>query len=77
MILAKSCHDFDILLWLAGNTCIELNSYGELGHFTAANAPEGRRTAAIRDARWSGRAPIPRNAFTWKNFRPKIVGLTT
>ena len=26
MILARSCHDFDILLWLTGNTCIELNS---------------------------------------------------
>ena len=41
MILAKACHDFDILQWLIGSPCVELNSYGGLGHFSAANAPEG------------------------------------
>lgn len=41
MILAKSCHDMDILLWLSGAPCLSLNSYGDLYHFKAANAPEG------------------------------------
>jgi predicted dehydrogenase len=41
MIVAKACHDFDILQWLIGAPCVELNSYGSLGHFTAQNAPEG------------------------------------
>ncbi len=41
MILAKACHDFDILQWLIGSPCVELNSYGNLGHFTPQNAPEG------------------------------------
>ncbi len=41
MILAKACHDFDILQWLIGAPCVELNSYGRLGHFTAQHAPEG------------------------------------
>lgn len=41
MILAKACHDFDILQWLIGSPCVELNSYGRLGHFTHQNAPEG------------------------------------
>jgi predicted dehydrogenase len=41
MILAKACHDFDILLWLVGDVCSELSSVGSLGHFTPANAPEG------------------------------------
>jgi predicted dehydrogenase len=41
MVLAKACHDFDILHWLVGSPCTELSSYGRLGHFTAANAPEG------------------------------------
>ncbi len=41
MILAKACHDFDILLWLVGHRCDTLNSYGALGHFTAANRPDG------------------------------------
>ncbi|MBD2867880.1 Gfo/Idh/MocA family protein [Paenibacillus arenilitoris] len=41
MILAKSCHDLDILLWLAGADCTSLNSYGALSHFKADQAPEG------------------------------------
>jgi len=41
MILAKSCHDLDILLWLAGADCVRVSSFGSLAHFTAENAPEG------------------------------------
>lgn len=41
MILAKACHDFDILQWLIGAPCVELNSYGALSHFTVAQAPDG------------------------------------
>jgi predicted dehydrogenase len=41
MILAKSCHDMDILLWLAGTDCLSLSSYGSLNYFNAANAPAG------------------------------------
>jgi predicted dehydrogenase len=40
MILAKSCHDMDILAWLAGDSCESLSSYGALHYFTAANAPK-------------------------------------
>lgn len=41
MILAKSCHDIDILLWLSGKNCKRVSSFGSLRHFTAENAPEG------------------------------------
>ncbi|SFT03784.1 Gfo/Idh/MocA family protein [Paenibacillus sp. BC26] len=41
MILAKSCHDMDILLWLAGADCTRLSSFGSLSYFKASNAPEG------------------------------------
>lgn len=41
MILAKSCHDLDILLWLAGSDCKKLSSFGDLTHFKSENAPEG------------------------------------
>jgi len=41
MILAKSCHDMDMLCYLAGSGCESLSSYGELYHFKAENAPEG------------------------------------
>ena len=41
MLIAKSCHDLDILSWLAGRPCRHVNSYGSLGHFHTGNAPEG------------------------------------
>ncbi len=41
MILAKSCHDMDILAWLLGRTCTRVQSFGSLSYFTRENAPEG------------------------------------
>jgi len=41
MILAKSCHDMDIMLWLMGKNCVKVSSFGDLGFFKAENAPEG------------------------------------
>ena len=41
MILAKCCHDMDMLLWLTGKTCQKVSSFGHLTHFRAENAPEG------------------------------------
>lgn len=41
MILAKCCHDMDILLWLAGKRCRKVSSFGSLKHFKPENAPEG------------------------------------
>ncbi|WP_321300844.1 Gfo/Idh/MocA family oxidoreductase [uncultured Sphaerochaeta sp.] len=41
MILSKSCHDMDILLYLAGDDCLSLSSYGDLNYFTRENKPEG------------------------------------
>ncbi|MDR2631634.1 MAG: gfo/Idh/MocA family oxidoreductase, partial [Spirochaetaceae bacterium] len=41
MILAKSCHDMDMLHWLAGAPCGSLSSYGDLHYFKAENAPPG------------------------------------
>ena len=41
MILQKSCHDMDILLWLAQKDCKRVSSFGSLRHFTKENAPAG------------------------------------
>ncbi len=41
MLLAKSCHDMDIIQWLMGSNCTKAQSFGSLTHFTRANAPEG------------------------------------
>lgn len=41
MILAKCCHDMDILRYLIGEKCVSVNSYGSLSYFRKENAPEG------------------------------------
>ena len=41
MILAKCCHDMDMLLWLTGKKCERVTSFGHLSHFNASNLPEG------------------------------------
>jgi predicted dehydrogenase len=41
MILAKCCHDLDILTWNLGQPIRWLQSFGSLRHFRPENAPEG------------------------------------
>lgn len=41
MILAKSCHDMDLLAWLIDRPCLAISSYGALSQFTAQHAPAG------------------------------------
>jgi len=41
MILAKSCHDTDIIQWLIDKNCLRLSSFGSLKYFKKKNAPEG------------------------------------
>lgn len=39
MIVAKSCHDFDLMMYLMNSRCISVNSYGSNSYFTAEHAP--------------------------------------
>ena len=41
MILAKSCHELDILYWLVGVPAKNISSFGSLLHFQPENAPPG------------------------------------
>ena len=41
IIMQKSCHDLDILLWLTGTHCTRVAAFGSLGYFRPENAPEG------------------------------------
>jgi predicted dehydrogenase len=41
MLLAKSCHDIDWLLYLAGQPARRVSSFGGLAHFTPASKPDG------------------------------------
>ena len=41
MLLAKSCHDLDIVQWILDKKCKRVHSFGSLTYFTSKNAPEG------------------------------------
>ena len=41
MILAKCCHDMDLLVWLSDSECKCVSSFGELSWFKRENAPKG------------------------------------
>jgi predicted dehydrogenase len=41
MLLAKSCHDLDVIDWLIDKPCRRVSSYGSLTHFRRENAPLG------------------------------------
>ena len=47
MILAKCCHDTDLLLWLTGQHCKSISSYGSLDFFKEENAPAGAPVRCI------------------------------
>ncbi|MBZ2194977.1 Gfo/Idh/MocA family oxidoreductase [Occultella gossypii] len=41
MVLAKTCHDLDLIRWLAGRAPSTVYSVGSLTHFRTENAPDG------------------------------------
>lgn len=41
MILAKSCHDMDLIRWLVDAECKRVSSFGSLSHFVSEHAPIG------------------------------------
>lgn len=41
MLLAKSCHDLDLIAWLLDRKCTQIQSFGSLHYFKRENAPVG------------------------------------
>lgn len=68
MILAKCCHDFDILYWILRRNVIRLNSFGSLTYFKPENAPHGA-TLRCTDG-----CPV---ADDCKYYAPRIYGNAT
>lgn len=56
MILAKCCHDLDLLQWYAASRCTTLSSVGDLTFFKADCAPEGA-TARCLDCKHKDTCP--------------------
>jgi len=64
VILAKCCHDLDLLCWLIGKPCVSVSSFGSLKHFTSKNAPAG---SAERCSDCSVKSECPYNCFAIYN----------
>lgn len=41
MLIAKCCHDLDIIQWIVDKPCKKVSSFGDLTYFKPENAPEG------------------------------------
>ncbi|MDD4354305.1 MAG: GNAT family N-acetyltransferase [Candidatus Izemoplasmatales bacterium] len=41
MLLAKSCHDLDLMIWLSNSKIKQVSSLGKLTHYKESNAPKG------------------------------------
>lgn len=41
IILAKSCHDLDIIKWMLDKNCTDIQAFGSLSWFNQKNAPKG------------------------------------
>ncbi len=74
ILLAKCCHDLDMIQWLLGKPCKRVQSFGSLTHFVKENAPAGapRRCA-------DGGCPVgetcPYNCLEFYYKKPEHVAL--
>ncbi len=70
MILSKCCHDMDILLYLAGKHCIQLNSSGSLTYFKSEEAPEGSTARCLEGCSVVDSCPYSAKALYLENKYP-------
>jgi predicted dehydrogenase len=69
LILAKSCHDLDLLYWIAGADPESLSSLARPTELTAANRPAGAPERCIDGCRHAARCPYDAVA-TYLEARP-------
>ena len=67
IILAKSCHDLDILLWLTGSHCKKVSAFGSLSFFREENAPEGSSERCL-DCPEAGKCRFD----AWRAYQPAL-----
>ena len=57
IILAKSCHDLDILRWIVGKPVKQISAMGSLSWFKKENAPEGSTACCMDGCAVEGSCP--------------------
>lgn len=58
IILAKSCHDLDIIRWIVGKPCKSISAYGSLHLFKKENMPEGASARCTDGCPHQGTCPF-------------------
>lgn len=76
LIISKSCHDLDILLYLSGEQCKKVSSFGELTYFTNKNFDKETMTERCIDC--SRKHSCPYSALEiYKKDRPGVATFTS
>lgn len=68
LVLAKSCHDMDLMLWFAGADASAVSSFGQLSHFKASKAPEGAGTRCLVDCEIYNTCPFAAQKIYYPNI---------
>ena len=69
MILAKSCHDMDMLLFLLGRRCTSVSSFGRLSHFRAEHRPKEATERCVDCPLAESRCPYSATKFYLSRLR--------
>jgi predicted dehydrogenase len=67
IILAKSCHDLDILKWMLDKHCKSISAFGDLKWFRNANAPSGSTDRCTDGCKVEGECPYSALRIYYRN----------
>lgn len=67
IILAKSCHDLDIIRWMVGKPCKHVQAFGSLKWFKQSNAPEGSTNRCTDGCTIEGTCPYSALRIYYRN----------
>lgn len=81
ILMAKCCHDIDIISWLMEAEAEHVQSYGALTHFTKANKPEGAPPRCtdgcpVTDCPYNAEylyVTAPWYKATWLKYSPRVL----
>ncbi len=74
-ILAKCCHDIDLIAWFIDSPCVSVSSVGDVKYFRKENAPEGATERCLGGCKAKKSCPYDAEAFyiTDPFYRAKFI----
>lgn len=77
MIVAKCCHDVDIVQWLLGKKCVSVQSFGSLSYFNRENLPPNAPTFCTDGCPYETECPYSTLKIYKKRAFPAFVKTAT